>query len=72
MSQSWSRGGPGGGLSCWLELGKVSRVGFKKGLERAERGERRLVNVDKDVTKDVVECLLKVLEAQLICHNNND
>ena len=50
----------------------MSKVGFEEGFERAERGERRLVNVEKEVTKDVVECLLKVLEAQLICHNNND
>ena len=50
----------------------MSKVGFKEGFERAERGERRLVKVEKEVAKDVVECLLKVLKIHLICHNNND
>ena len=50
----------------------MSKVGFKEGFERAERGERRLFKVEKEVPKDVVERLLEVLQIHLICHNNDE
>jgi hypothetical protein len=38
----------------------VRMVGFKKGLKRVERGERSLIMVEKEMAKDLIECLLKI------------